>query len=130
MTPRRILLLVGGLVTFVVAYFLYARFFGWLDGLPVLPSKMLTPSEGTYRLPDRPTSPTVEKIKLAWGDTSPETESANYPTQLEFQYSPETSIVIATGGFATMLAPESTTIETFDEFLTLEGLRLIHRRNQ
>ena len=38
--------------------------------------------------------------------------------------------VIATGGFATMLAPESTTIETFDEFLTLEGLRLIHRRNQ
>jgi type III pantothenate kinase len=38
--------------------------------------------------------------------------------------------VIATGGFATMLAPESTTIETFDEFLTLEGLRLIHHRNQ
>jgi type III pantothenate kinase len=38
--------------------------------------------------------------------------------------------VIATGGFAAMLAPESTTIETFDEFLTLEGLRLIHRRNQ
>lgn len=38
--------------------------------------------------------------------------------------------VIATGGFATMLAPESTTIESFDEFLTLEGLRLIHRRNQ
>ena len=38
--------------------------------------------------------------------------------------------VIATGGFATMLAPESTTIEAFDEFLTLDGLRLIHRRNQ
>jgi type III pantothenate kinase len=38
--------------------------------------------------------------------------------------------IIATGGFAAMLAPESTTIETFDEFLTLEGLRLIHRRNQ
>jgi type III pantothenate kinase len=38
--------------------------------------------------------------------------------------------VIATGGFAEMLAPESATIETFDEFLTLEGLRLIHRRNQ
>jgi type III pantothenate kinase len=38
--------------------------------------------------------------------------------------------VIATGGFATLLAPESTTIEAFDEFLTLEGLRLIHRRNQ
>jgi len=38
--------------------------------------------------------------------------------------------VIATGGFATMLAPESATIEAFDEFLTLDGLRLIHRRNQ
>jgi len=37
--------------------------------------------------------------------------------------------VIATGGFATMLAPESTTIEAFDEFLTLDGLRLIHHRN-
>jgi len=38
--------------------------------------------------------------------------------------------VIATGGFATLLAPESATIEAFDEFLTLDGLRLIHRRNQ
>ena len=38
--------------------------------------------------------------------------------------------VIATGGFATMLAPESATIEAFDEVLTLDGLRLIHRRNQ
>ena len=38
--------------------------------------------------------------------------------------------VIATGGFATMLAPESSTIEAVDEFLTLEGLRLIHHRNQ
>ncbi len=38
--------------------------------------------------------------------------------------------VVATGGFAAMLAPESSTIESFDEFLTLEGLRLIHRRNQ
>jgi type III pantothenate kinase len=38
--------------------------------------------------------------------------------------------VIATGGFSTLLAPESTTIEATDEFLTLEGLRLIHHRNQ
>jgi type III pantothenate kinase len=38
--------------------------------------------------------------------------------------------VLATGGLAGLLTPESRTIETADEFLTLDGLRLIHRRNQ
>jgi len=37
--------------------------------------------------------------------------------------------VIATGGFAQLLAPESETIEEVDEFLTLDGLRLIYARN-
>jgi len=38
--------------------------------------------------------------------------------------------VIATGGYAGLLAPESETIEEVDEFLTLDGLRLIYERNR
>lgn len=37
--------------------------------------------------------------------------------------------VIATGGLAGLITPESKTIEVVEEFLTLEGLRILYRRN-
>ena len=38
--------------------------------------------------------------------------------------------VIATGGLAPLIAAESKTIEEVDEFLTLEGLRLLYELNR
>ncbi|MCM2357919.1 MAG: type III pantothenate kinase [Geobacteraceae bacterium] len=38
--------------------------------------------------------------------------------------------VIATGGLAGLIAPESKTIEMIEEFLTLEGLRILYERNR
>jgi len=37
--------------------------------------------------------------------------------------------VLATGGLAPFIAPHSTTIEAVDEFLTLDGYRIIYARN-
>ena len=92
MTPRRILLLVAGLAAFGVAFAAYARLFGWLDGLPLLPQRLLRPADGTFRPPARVTSPTIELLKAAFGDNSLETDSGNYPTQLEFRNG-ESSVV-------------------------------------
>ncbi|MCP9464770.1 MAG: type III pantothenate kinase [Nitrospira sp.] len=41
-----------------------------------------------------------------------------------------TSFVVATGGLASIIAPETDTIHTIEPFLTLEGLELLYRRSQ
>jgi type III pantothenate kinase len=38
--------------------------------------------------------------------------------------------VLATGGLATLIQSESTTIDEVDDFLTLEGLRILYERNR
>jgi type III pantothenate kinase len=38
--------------------------------------------------------------------------------------------VVATGGFASLIAKETSTIDVVDEFLTLEGLRLVYLKNK
>lgn len=45
----------------------------------------------------------------------------------EFNVSP---LVVATGGLADLIAPETETIDKVDPLLTLEGLRIVYERNQ
>ena len=40
------------------------------------------------------------------------------------------SICVATGGLATVIAPETTLIDHVDVDLTLQGLRIVWERNQ
>ena len=82
MTPRRIVLTIFALMAFGFVYAIYNRLFGWIDGLPLLPGRMLIQNDSTIQPPNRPTSPTIERLKQAFGDKSPETEPAFYPMQL------------------------------------------------
>ena len=96
MTPRRILLLMSGLFAFGAVYAIYARAFGWLDGLPTLKDEMLVKAEEEFLPPMRPRSPTIDRLEQAFGRRAPETEPAFYPFQLQFRNG-DTSLVLASG---------------------------------
>lgn len=88
-------MLVVGLFAFGAAYVGYAQIYGSIDGLPNLPAKYLDAVDGP--LPelsfDSKESPTIKKIKEAFGPKCVEIESG-YPTRLEDR---EAGIVFAAG---------------------------------
>ncbi|MDB5308699.1 MAG: hypothetical protein JWO38_2901 [Gemmataceae bacterium] len=95
-TPKRVLLLLGGTMLFGAVYVIYARFLGWLDGLPQIPAERLLRSPGGFTPPPRAISPTVQRLQEAFGPDCLEQQSVFYQTQLEFR-SGESSIVLASG---------------------------------
>lgn len=95
-TPRRVLLLLGGILLLGAVYGVYARWLGWLDGLPPLPDRLREKAVGEFRFSPRTISPTVERIREAFGPDCPEQHSAFYPIQLE-RWTPTSSIVLACG---------------------------------
>jgi hypothetical protein len=96
LTPRRTVLLLAGFVLFAGAYLAYDRLLGWLDGLPQLPPKMLDVADGRFAPPAGNESPTLQRIKEAFGDGSAELNTSHYETQLEFRNG-ESSVVVAAG---------------------------------
>ncbi|HEV3385078.1 MAG TPA: hypothetical protein VG097_09690, partial [Gemmata sp.] len=98
MTPRRIAVTIIWLLAFGTAYVIYDRFLGWIDGLPLLPSQMVEKRDGAFRPPSRPSSPTIERLKEAFGQSCPEAIANFYPTQLEFRNG-DNSTVVAAGQF-------------------------------
>jgi hypothetical protein len=66
-TPRRVLLLILGLVLFGAAFGVYARFLGWIDGLPELPDELLTRRAEGDPIVEPLFSPVEAKLQLSFG---------------------------------------------------------------
>jgi hypothetical protein len=97
-TPRRIVLLIAGVVFFTTAYAAYARFLGWIDGLPQLPAEYLVPAKGEIQPPARLVSPTHSKLQQAFGPGCREVESPVYANRFEVR---DRGMVFAVGPFVT-----------------------------
>lgn len=86
-------MLVVGLFAFGAAYVGYAQIYGSIDGLPNLPMKYLEAVDKAPPLEFSNESPTIRRIKEAFGPNCVEIESG-YPTRLEDR---EGGIVFAAG---------------------------------
>ncbi|HWY87568.1 MAG TPA: hypothetical protein VNX28_12620, partial [Gemmataceae bacterium] len=64
-TPKRILIMLGGLTLFLAGYAVYAHFLGGIDGLPVLPEKFLVATEGSDEIA-HPDIYDNENLKWKW----------------------------------------------------------------
>ncbi|MBX9623047.1 MAG: hypothetical protein K2X82_04455 [Gemmataceae bacterium] len=94
-TPRRVGLLLAGVVLFAGGYLVYSMFLGWLDGLPALPAKMLARRSGDFLPPTRVTTATEDRLVEAFGPGCPEAAPGpGYRTKLEF-LNGESSVVLA-----------------------------------
>jgi hypothetical protein len=96
-TPRRVLLLLAGLLGFGATYAGYARFLGSVDGLPNLPEKYYPPAADADPSPvisDPVESPTVTALKEAFGPDCAEQNRSVYPFQIEDR---SQGVVIASG---------------------------------
>ena len=84
-TPRRIALLLTGLVISVGGYLGYSRLLGSFDGLPPLPADF---RPDPFRAPPEPTESAVnsleQKFELAFGVNCPEL-SSTYPIKLDLE---------------------------------------------
>jgi hypothetical protein len=72
-TPKRILLLFGGLALFAACYGIYAFFLGGIDGLPPLPEQYRQdPTVEVHDLPIQPPADVDKKLRQSFGAECPE----------------------------------------------------------
>jgi lipopolysaccharide export system protein LptA len=94
-TPRRVLLLILGVVLFGTAFGVYARFLGWIDGLPELPEELLARRADNEPLPALSVSPVEARLQQAFGPGCVEATRA-YSIQLDIR---ARGMVLAAGSF-------------------------------
>jgi lipopolysaccharide export system protein LptA len=94
-TPRRVLLLILGMVLFSAAFGVYSRFLGWIDGLPEIPPDLLARRAADEIPAGQSLGPVEAKLQQAFGpDCVEATDKYNIKLELHSR-----GIVFAAGEF-------------------------------